>query len=60
MDSKKEISLFSTGFVRQSQEQQNHSAQLARAIYILGVLCKYFDLEKSEYNELQVIFSTRF
>ncbi|CAF4446676.1 unnamed protein product, partial [Rotaria sp. Silwood2] len=29
------------------------SAQLARSIYILGVLCKYFDIERSEYDDLQ-------
>ncbi len=29
------------------------SAQLARSIYILGVLCKYFDVEKAEYEDLE-------
>ncbi|CAF1178554.1 unnamed protein product, partial [Adineta ricciae] len=34
-------------------EEFKSSAQLARSIYILGVLCKYFDVEKSEYDDLQ-------
>lgn len=35
-------------------EEFKGSAQLARSIYILGVLCKYFDIEKSEFDELEV------
>jgi len=35
-------------------EEFKGSAQLARSIYILGVLCKYFDIEKSEYDDLEV------
>jgi len=27
---------------------------LARSIYILGVLCKYFDVEKNEFDDLEV------
>ena len=37
-------------------EEFKGSAQLARSIYILGVLCKYFDIEKSEFDELEVNF----
>ena len=33
-------------------EEFKGSAQLARSIYILGVLCKYFDVEKTEFDEL--------
>ena len=36
------------------KEEFKGSAQLARSIYILGVLCKYFDVEKSEYDDLEV------
>ena len=36
------------------EEEFKSSAQLARSVYILGVLCKYFDVEKSEYDDLQV------
>ena len=35
------------------QEEFKGSAQLARSIYILGVLCKYFDIEKSEFSQLE-------
>ncbi len=35
-------------------EEFKGSAQLARSIYILGVLCKYFDVEKPEYDDLEV------
>ena len=35
------------------KEELKSNAQLARSIYILGVLCKYFDVEKSEYDELE-------
>jgi hypothetical protein len=35
-------------------EEFKGSAQLARSIYILGVLCKYFDVEKNEFDELEV------
>ncbi|CAF3328378.1 unnamed protein product [Rotaria socialis] len=35
------------------KEEFKGSAQLARSIYILGVLCKYFDVERSEYDDLQ-------
>jgi hypothetical protein len=35
-------------------EEFKGSAQLARSIYILGVLCKYFDIEKSEFDDLEV------
>ncbi|CAF3774513.1 unnamed protein product [Rotaria socialis] len=34
-------------------EEFKGSAQLARSIYILGVLCKYFDVEKHEFDELE-------
>jgi cohesin loading factor subunit SCC2 len=34
-------------------EEFKGSAQLARSIYILGVLCKYFDVEKTEYDDLE-------
>ena len=34
-------------------EEFKGSAQLARSIYILGVLCKYFDVEKSEFEQLE-------
>ncbi len=27
---------------------------MARSIYILGVLCKYFDVEKNEFDDLEV------
>lgn len=36
------------------EEEFKGSAQLARSIYIIGVLCKYFDIEKSEFDELEV------
>ena len=50
----------SLAFVRDCQEklinkprdELSSNAQLARSIYILGVLCKYFDLEKPEYEDL--------
>jgi hypothetical protein len=35
-------------------EEFKGSAQSARSIYILGVLCKYFDVERSEYDDLEV------
>jgi len=35
-------------------EEFKGSAQLARSIYILGVLCKYFDVERCEYDDLEV------
>jgi cohesin loading factor subunit SCC2 len=35
------------------KEELKGNAQLARSIYILGVLCKYFDVEKSEYDDLE-------
>ncbi len=35
-------------------EEFKGSAQLARSIYILGVLCKYFDVEKNEFDDLEV------
>jgi cohesin loading factor subunit SCC2 len=35
-------------------EEFKGSAQLARSIYILGVLCKYFDIEKNEFDDLEV------
>ncbi|CAF2791008.1 unnamed protein product [Rotaria sp. Silwood2] len=34
-------------------EEFKGSAQLARSIYILGVLCKYFDVEKPEFDDLE-------
>ncbi|CAF0741644.1 unnamed protein product [Adineta steineri] len=34
-------------------EEFKGSAQLARSIYILGVLCKYFDIEKNEFDDLE-------
>ncbi|UJR14694.1 hypothetical protein I4U23_001687 [Adineta vaga] len=34
-------------------EEFKGSAQLARSIYILGVLCKYFDVEKNEFDDLE-------
>ncbi|UJR32054.1 hypothetical protein I4U23_019522 [Adineta vaga] len=57
----KEVFMRYHSFVIQCQEQimekpkeeVKSSAQLARSIYILGVLCKYFDVEKSEYDDLQ-------
>lgn len=38
------------------KEEFKESAHLARSIYILGVLCKYFDVEKPEYDDLEVKF----
>jgi cohesin loading factor subunit SCC2 len=35
------------------KEELKGNAQLARSIYILGVLCKYFDVEKPEYDDLE-------
>ncbi|CAF3459732.1 unnamed protein product, partial [Rotaria sp. Silwood2] len=35
-------------------EEFKGSAQLARSIYILGVLCKYFDVEKPEFDDLEI------
>ncbi len=35
------------------EEELKGNAQLARSIYILGVLCKYFDIEKTEYDDLE-------
>lgn len=34
------------------REELSSTAQLARSIYILGVLCKYFDFERTEYEDL--------
>ena len=34
------------------REELPSNAQLARSIYILGVLCKYFDFERTEYDDL--------
>lgn len=42
--------------LEKADEEFKGSAQLARSIYILGVLCKYFDIEKSEFDELEVNF----
>ncbi|CAF3887434.1 unnamed protein product [Rotaria magnacalcarata] len=39
--------------IEKPKEECKGSAQLARSIYILGVLCKYFDVERSEYDDLQ-------
>ncbi|CAF3667344.1 unnamed protein product [Rotaria sp. Silwood1] len=39
--------------IENPNEEFKGSAQLARSIYILGVLCKYFDIERSEYDDLQ-------
>ena len=36
------------------KDEFKNSAPLARSIYILGVLCKYFDVEKTEFDELEV------
>jgi len=42
-------------FVIEYKDKSNiNQAQLARSIYILGVLCKYFDFEKIEYEDLQI------
>jgi cohesin loading factor subunit SCC2 len=39
--------------VEKPKEELKGNAQLARSIYILGVLCKYFDVEKTEYDDLE-------
>ncbi|CAF3770813.1 unnamed protein product [Adineta steineri] len=39
--------------IEKPNEEFKGTAQLARSIYILGVLCKYFDVEKSEYDDLE-------
>jgi hypothetical protein len=38
-------------------EEFKGSAQIARSIYILGVLCKYFDVEKNEFDDLEVMIT---
>jgi hypothetical protein len=38
-------------------EEFKGSAQIARSIYILEVLCKYFDVEKNEFDDLEVMIT---